>query len=96
MAVTAVIATSADGDGIPERIMEHLFEPFQSTKDHGSGLGIFAAKHILEMHRGSMDIKSERGQGTTVTITLPVHQRPIVESDQSSSGNGTQHLARSR
>ena len=65
-----------NGCGIPQDIKDQLFEPFQSTKPHGSGLVLFATKHILEMHRGSLKVESEVGLGTTVTITLPIHQSP--------------------
>ena len=68
---TVVVRISDTGQGIPREIKEHLFEPFRSTKSHGSGLGLFAAKHILEMHQGTVEIDSEEGRGTTVTVSLP-------------------------
>jgi signal transduction histidine kinase len=79
-----------DGCGVPREIMERLFEPFQSTKPDGSGLGLFAAKHIVEMHRGKLEVDSREGQGTRVTIALPVHP-PQAESElvNSLDGNGT-------
>ena len=89
-----VVRISDDGAGIPQEVMEHLFKPFQSTKPNGSGLGIFAAKHILEMHQGTLTIETEDGHGTTVTVTLPVpsglgegHLMRVPESD---SGNPPQ------
>ena len=66
-----VIRILDNGEGISGEALVHLFEPFQSTKPGGRGLGLFAAKHILEMHRGSVDIRSEEGKGTTVTMRLP-------------------------
>lgn len=79
-----------DGCGVPKEIMEHLFEPFQSTKPKGSGLGLFAAKHIVEMHRGRLEVTSREGQGTIVTITLPVHQpQTKPEFLESPDGSGT-------
>ena len=68
---TVVVRISDTGQGIPMEIQEHLFEPFRSTKSHGSGLGLFATKHILEMHQGTVEIDSEEGRGTTVTVSLP-------------------------
>ena len=61
-----------NGAGIPADVMAHLFEPFYSGKPNGQGLGLFAARHIVEMHDGSIEIKSDEGEGTTVTISFPV------------------------
>ena len=61
-----------NGAGIPADELEHLFEPFHTTKAHGQGLGLFAAKHILEMHQGSVEIQSSEGSGATVIVKLPV------------------------
>ena len=66
-----VVRISDGGDGIPDEIAEHLFEPLNTTKEKGSGVGLFAAKHILEMHKGSVEIESEPQRGTSVTLTLP-------------------------
>lgn len=61
-----------DGVGIPADELKHLFEPFHTTKPLGQGLGLFAAKHILEMHRGSVEIQSSKGLGATVIVNLPL------------------------
>ena len=68
---SVVVRISDGGDGIPDEIAEHLFEPLNTTKEKGSGVGLFAAKHILEMHKGSVEIESEPQRGTSVTLTLP-------------------------
>ena len=65
------IRISDDGAGIPEEKMAHLYEPFQTTKPNGHGLGLFAVKHIVEMHHGSIEIESVEGKGTSVTVSLP-------------------------
>ena len=67
-----VVKISDDGVGIPSGELKHLFEPFHTTKPNGQGLGLFAAKHILEMHRGSVEMQSSQGEGTTVIVTLPL------------------------
>jgi signal transduction histidine kinase len=69
---SVVVRISDDGDGIPDEIAEHLFEPLNTTKEKGSGIGLFAAKHILEMHKGSVEIESKPQRGTSVTLTLPI------------------------
>jgi signal transduction histidine kinase len=68
---SVIVRISDDGEGIPDEVAEHLFEPLNTTKDEGSGVGLFAAKHILEMHKGSVEIESEPERGTSVTLTLP-------------------------
>lgn len=66
------VRISDDGVGIPPEEFKHLFEPFHTTKPNGQGLGLFAAKHILEMHRGSVEIESSKGTGSTVIVRLPL------------------------
>ena len=62
-----------DGSGIPAEILPRIFEPFLTTKETGRGVGLgLAISHgILERHRGNIEVKSEVGQGTTFTVTLP-------------------------
>ena len=66
------VKISDNGVGIPPDVLKHLFQPFHTTKPNGQGLGLFASKHILEMHRGSVEIQSSKGSGSTVKIKLPV------------------------
>jgi two-component system sporulation sensor kinase A len=60
------------GIGIPEEQISRLGEPFHTTKEHGTGLGLMVTNKIIEGHKGSMSIKSKVNQGTTVDIFLPV------------------------
>ncbi len=60
------------GPGIPEEIMEKIFEPLFSTKRVGTGLGMPIIKNIMEKHYGGIEIKSKIGQGTTVTLWLSI------------------------
>lgn len=60
------------GIGIPEEQIPKLGEPFHSTKEYGTGLGLMVTNKIIEGHRGSMSIKSKVNQGTTVDIILPI------------------------
>jgi signal transduction histidine kinase len=65
------------GIGIPEDKLEVALAPFGQIEDHlnrkydGVGLGLPLSKRLAELHGGSLEIKSERGQGTSVTVTLP-------------------------
>jgi two-component system NtrC family sensor kinase len=71
---TIVIEISDNGIGIPEDDIPHIFEPFFSTKHDTSGIGLgLAIVHgIIKTHNGKIEVKSELGKGTTISITLPV------------------------
>jgi len=60
------------GAGIPAEVLPHLFEPFYTTKEHGSGLGLSVSYGIIEAHGGQIMVKSQAGVGTTFTILLAV------------------------
>ncbi|PKB71341.1 MAG: hypothetical protein BZY87_05660 [SAR202 cluster bacterium Io17-Chloro-G6] len=66
------VMISDDGVGIPSDQLERLFEPFHTTKSESQGLGLFAAKHIIEMHQGTVEIQSSKGSGATVIVKFPV------------------------
>lgn len=70
----AVITINDTGDGIPKEIIPYVFEPFFTTKPAGmgTGLGLSVAKRIISDHGGEISIKSKEGEGTTVTIKLPI------------------------
>jgi signal transduction histidine kinase len=52
--------------------LSRLFEPFYTTKEKGTGLGMAIAKKITELHRGDLTVKSKKGEGTTATVRLPL------------------------
>ena len=54
-----------------------LFQPFTSSFDRGSGLGMAIVYRIVQEHHGEIFLDSEPGTGTTVTIDLPVRSEPI-------------------
>jgi signal transduction histidine kinase len=59
------------GCGISDIRFNRLFEPFYSTKEKGTGLGLITCKRIIDLHQGSIDIESKLGEGTTISIFLP-------------------------
>jgi two-component system NtrC family sensor kinase len=63
-----------NGPGIPEALQHRVFEPFFTTKPQGegSGLGLPLCRSIVEGHGGTLHLTSQPGQGTTVSVTLPV------------------------
>jgi two-component system, sporulation sensor kinase E len=68
----AVITVKDNGAGMEQERIDHLGEPFYSTKEKGTGLGLAVCKKIIERHQGEISYQSEKGKGTTVTISLPL------------------------
>jgi signal transduction histidine kinase len=60
-----------DGAGIPSDKMERIFEPYYSTKEKGTGLGLATAKHNIELYGGSIRVESELGKGARFTLLFP-------------------------
>ncbi|MDQ0338013.1 PAS domain S-box-containing protein [Caldalkalibacillus uzonensis] len=67
-----LISVKDQGCGIPEERMAMLGEPFYSTKEKGTGLGLMVSHKIIEVHEGRLEICSKVNEGTTVDIILPV------------------------
>ncbi|HMP72973.1 MAG TPA: hybrid sensor histidine kinase/response regulator [Kiritimatiellia bacterium] len=72
-----VISICDNGSGIPPDMISKVFDPYVSTKgaDKGTGLGLFIAKKIIDDHKGSIQLTSEVGKGTTVSIRLPIWEK---------------------
>jgi len=60
-----------NGMGMSEEIKNKLFTPFFTTKEKGTGLGLSTVKKIVQAHKGRIEVDSQLGKGTTVTILLP-------------------------
>ncbi len=60
------------GPGIDQEMLQRIFEPYFSTKDAGTGLGLPIAKKIIQDHQGTITAESRKGQGLTIAITLPI------------------------
>jgi PAS domain S-box-containing protein len=67
------IAIRDSGIGISEEHLPKIFDPFFSTKQDGSGLGLSTCYFIVKNHKGHIECTSALGQGTTMTIFLPAH-----------------------
>jgi two-component system, sporulation sensor kinase E len=76
-----LVRVSDTGAGIPEDIMEKIFEPYFTTKPFGTGLGLTIVFKIVKEHFGDISVSSKLGQGTTVTIALPVVTREKILID---------------
>ncbi|MGG3573111.1 PAS domain-containing protein [Bacillus gobiensis] len=62
------IVIKDEGEGIPEDILKRIGEPFLTTKEKGTGLGLMISYKIIEDHQGTVKVKSKIGEGTTFTI----------------------------
>ncbi len=65
------ITIADEGPGMTTAVSEHLFDPYFTTKEKGSGLGLSICHSIISQHRGTIRVASAPGAGTTFTILLP-------------------------
>jgi two-component system, NtrC family, sensor histidine kinase HydH len=72
---SVTIVIEDEGEGIPEDLLEKIWDPFFTTKAKGTGLGLGIVKNIVESHEGSVSITNKPDAGSRVTIALPVNQR---------------------
>ena len=74
--VDGVVLTVADtGGGIPEEQINRIFEPFYTTKQKGTGLGLMIVQRIVREHKGRIELESHVGQGTVFRLWLPLHEK---------------------
>jgi hypothetical protein len=67
------VTVSDTGQGIPAERLSRIFDPFFTTKEKGMGLGMAITHRIVEDHKGTIDVKSEVGVGTTFTVCVPLN-----------------------
>ncbi len=60
------------GEGIPPESLPHIFDPFYTTRVKGTGLGLSICSQLVNLHNGRLDISSQKGRGTMVTLELPI------------------------
>jgi signal transduction histidine kinase len=65
-----VVEVTDNGHGISAEHLEHLFEPFFTNKEKGTGLGLTNTQNIILSHKGSIRVKSEPGKGSTFIVTF--------------------------
>ncbi|MDP5120070.1 MAG: ATP-binding protein, partial [Spirosomaceae bacterium] len=70
-----VVKVRDNGSGIEKEKLEHLFEPYFTSKNNGIGLGLSATLSIIQAHKASIDVVSEIGVGTTFEISLPLNKK---------------------
>jgi signal transduction histidine kinase len=68
------ISISDTGIGIPEELLAKIFEPYFTTKESGTGLGLTITFKIIKEHNGEITVESKPSKGSTFTIHLPIPQ----------------------
>ena len=63
-----------NGCGIEEADLPHIFNPFFTKKKYGTGLGMTQVKKIVDLHTGTIEVTSKKGEGTRVMVTFPINQ----------------------
>ncbi len=76
------ISFEDQGCGIPKNILPNIFDPYFSTKEKGSGLGLASSYSIVDNHEGCILVESEINIGTTVTIYLPALGKTVLVSEE--------------
>lgn len=68
------ISFKDNGMGIGKEDLERVFEPFFTRKSKGTGLGLTICNELVNLHSGRIDIKSKKGKGTSITVSLPIER----------------------
>jgi len=76
----AMVKVSDNGHGISIEEMPRIFEPFFTTKARGTGLGLALCRRIAEEHGGEITVQSVIGEGTSVSISIPIRQNTVSRS----------------
>ncbi|OGF48823.1 MAG: hypothetical protein A2231_12215 [Candidatus Firestonebacteria bacterium RIFOXYA2_FULL_40_8] len=71
------IIISDTGSGIPPEVLPKIFDPFFSTKKHGSGLGLATSFSIVKRHKGAIEAVSSISQGTSIHVYLPSSEKKV-------------------
>ncbi len=76
------------GGGMSAETLSHVFEPYYTTKESGTGLGLLIVRRIMREHGGELAIESTEGKGLTLTIRLPFKEQRVrmLEAGRSESG----------
>ena len=68
------IVVTDTGKGIDKNILNKIFDPYFTTREEGSGLGLMIVKRIMDAHGGDVSVMSEKKKGTSVVLTIPMRK----------------------
>jgi two-component system NtrC family sensor kinase len=94
---TVRVEIADNGLGIDEKHLSKIFDPFFTSKEQGTGLGLSVVYGIINSHHGTIQVKSKVGEGTTIVIKLPVEATAMETSHPPEEGvKGNEETLRSR
>ena len=73
------LSISDSGNGIPNDLLDDIFDPYFSTKSQGTGMGLAFCDKIIRQHHGSIDLASSQS-GTVFEVTLPLFRNQEVDT----------------
>ncbi len=73
------------GHGISEQDLPKIFDPLFTTKARGIGMGLAIVKQIIERHKGSLDVSSQPGKGTTFTVRMPLNGEQTAQANNTAN-----------
>lgn len=77
-----LISVNDTGSGITDEQLAHIFTPFVTYKENGTGLGLPIVKAIIEQHGGNIDVDSTVGEGTSFIVSLPINANQPLQVQQ--------------
>jgi len=86
------LSVEDNGPGIPDKLMDNLFEPYVTTREKGTGLGLAIVKKIIEEHNGTLAAENLPGTGARISITLPLAESATADDH----ARGRVHIVASR
>ncbi|OGX28656.1 MAG: hypothetical protein A3B78_00955 [Omnitrophica WOR_2 bacterium RIFCSPHIGHO2_02_FULL_67_20] len=84
---SVVLKVEDNGPGIPATALRKVFDPFYTTKETGTGLGLFVTQRIIQSHGGTIELESVEGKGTCFTVRLPVWEEGAATVAQPAAGS---------
>jgi len=88
-----LVELSDTGCGIAKEVQDKIFNPFFTSRERGTGLGLSLVKKIVSLHNGKIELESELNKGTTFKIYLPLKLAPVPSQVESEGKNNLETLA---